>query len=81
MSDALADFRAAYLRLEEEISRLRTENEELRAGLRNDKKLSPREVARIRDLRADGWKQRDIADAFDINPATVSRIVRGEYWR
>jgi Trp operon repressor len=48
----------------------------------NAKVLSPDEVARIRRWHAAGGvSQREIADAYDINPATVSRIVRRQYHR
>lgn len=47
----------------------------------NQKKLTKREVARIRELKRNGFTQKQIADIFDCNPATVSRIIRGIYWR
>lgn len=46
----------------------------------NTKKLHP---ANVRDIRAShkrGMSQAEIAWSYQINPATVSRIVRGEYW-
>lgn len=46
----------------------------------NRKKLSEREVKEIRNLaRASHLTQREVAECYDINPATVSRIVRGLY--
>jgi DNA-binding NarL/FixJ family response regulator len=45
----------------------------------NRKKLSAREVRDIRQLKLSGMSQREIAYSYDINPATVSRIVRGHY--
>lgn len=46
----------------------------------NAKKLTADEVNRIRSLhKAQTMNQRDIAEAFDVNPATISRIVRGVY--
>jgi DNA-binding CsgD family transcriptional regulator len=46
----------------------------------NQKKLTDREVKEIRNLaRTSDLTQREIADCYDINSATVSRIVRGVY--
>jgi DNA-binding MarR family transcriptional regulator len=46
----------------------------------NAKKLTLGEVSRIRGLwRTLSMSQRAIADAFDVNPATISRTVRGVY--
>lgn len=45
----------------------------------NAKKLTGNDVHEIRLLHASGMKQRDIAYSYDVNPATVSRIVRGIY--
>lgn len=47
----------------------------------NKRKLNNREVENIRSLKRSGYSQREIADIYDINPATVSRIVRGQYHR
>ena len=47
----------------------------------NQKKLTKREVARIRELKRNGFTQKQIADIFDCHPATISRIVRGQYWK
>ncbi|MDP7733686.1 DNA-binding protein [Mycobacterium paragordonae] len=48
-------------------------------GNTNRKKLTAREVHSIRELRRSGFNQASIAQIYDINPATVSRIVRGQY--
>jgi DNA-binding MarR family transcriptional regulator len=46
----------------------------------NQKKLTDREVKEIRNLaRTSDLTQREIADCYAVNPATVSRIVRGVY--
>lgn len=45
----------------------------------NAKKLLPADVRQIRAMHKRGSSQVDIAYAFRINPATVSRIVRGHY--
>ena len=45
----------------------------------NKPKLTKREVSEIRSLKRDGWTNQEIADAYEINRSTVSRIVRGQY--
>src|SRR5690606_5462436 len=67
--------------LAEENQKLKAENRELRQKLgQNRKRLTPREVADLRRLyRTTGMNQTELAAVFDINPATVSRIVRGIY--
>ncbi|BCP36421.1 hypothetical protein MINTMi198_17910 [Mycobacterium intracellulare M.i.198] len=47
----------------------------------NNRKLTEREVSEIREHSRMGWKNADLARAFDVNPATISRIVRGQYHR
>lgn len=47
--------------------------------LDNRQKLSEREVKDIRAAHRGGMIQRDLADAYGVNPATISRIVRGIY--
>lgn len=60
---------------------LLAECKQLRAKLNNRRKLTAADVAHIRDQWGEGQTQRSIASAWDINPATVSRIVRGLYHR
>ena len=43
-------------------------------------KVTADQVREMRRLWADGWKQSDLGARYGINPATVSRIVRG-IWR
>lgn len=43
-------------------------------------KLSNADVDRLFDLRAQGWKQRDIGTALGITQSHVSRILRGKSW-
>lgn len=62
-----------------EVRSLQKEIRELRSKLDNRKKLTPVEVAHIRELHRNGYSQREIAEIFDINPATVSRTVRRIY--
>lgn len=53
---------------------------QLRFG--NRKKLSKRDVQIIRDTYSRGaFTQRELASMFDVNPATISRTVRGLYNR
>lgn len=47
----------------------------------NRPKLTKRDVLVIRSMKRNGVSQKDIADAFDCNAATISRIVRGHYYR
>lgn len=59
---------------------LRAELEALKAKQYNNRpKLGRGEVARIHEMRRAGYKLQEIADSFDVNKTTVSRIVRGEY--
>jgi DNA-binding CsgD family transcriptional regulator len=63
-----------------ERDQLRQQVDDLQNHGGNRKKLSGREVKEIRNLaRASDLTQREIADCYDINPATVSRIIRGVY--
>lgn len=60
--------------------RLRGRVEELESKeLDNKRKLSRREVQDIRDAYRGGMRQKDLADAYQVNPATISRTVRGIY--
>lgn len=60
---------------------LRRRVEELEFVARNENrpKLTDRDARRIRELERAGYTQSDIASMFDVNKATVSRIVRGIY--
>lgn len=46
----------------------------------NTRKLSPADVRAIRAKHKMGDSQAELAQYYGVNPATVSRIVRGEYW-
>ena len=70
------------------LDELKLENAELRELLSetptgpdrpNAKKLTDREVKEIREYKRAGFKNAELADMFDVNPATISRIVRGQY--
>lgn len=45
----------------------------------NRRKLTDREVKDIRAAYRGGMRQKDLADNYGLNPATISRIVRGFY--
>lgn len=63
-----------------ERDRLQRRVEELEAQRFNNRhKLGQGEVGRIREMRRAGYKVREIAESFDINKTTVSRILRGQY--
>src|SRR5690606_41381778 len=81
MGDRRSVFRKAGSELEAEVVELRPEIDPLRKGRNNQKKLSPREAKRIREKYQTGqFTQAQLADMFDVNDATVSRIVRGIYY-
>lgn len=46
----------------------------------NRKKLNASEVRTLRMMHRAGSTQAELADRFSVNPATVSRIVRGIYF-
>jgi hypothetical protein len=68
-----------------EINEMRCENGELRKRLErgseanNQRKLSKADAVHIRELHQVGVIQAEIARTYDVNPATISRIVRGFY--
>ncbi|AGM61568.1 helix-turn-helix DNA binding domain protein [Mycobacterium phage Kalnoky] len=82
MSNSLLEHLSAINDLVEDVVR---ENAELKRKLAaqndNRKKLSPGEVNTMRLMKRAGFTQAEIAESFDVNPATVSRIVRGIYHR
>ncbi|AHJ86661.1 HTH DNA binding protein [Mycobacterium phage CRB1] len=45
----------------------------------NRKKLTKQEVKDIRDAYFGGAKQKDLARSYGVNPATISRTIRGIY--
>ncbi|QHB38076.1 HTH DNA binding protein [Mycobacterium phage Noelle] len=88
--DALASSNTTLYRQREHLKavtdRLAEENRALRAKLEtkgpnrpNRPKLDRTEVEFIKDLVRSGVSRRDVAASFDVNPSTVSRIVRGQY--
>jgi predicted DNA binding protein len=64
----------------EELNYLRKRVAELEAApMDNRKKLTEREVRDIREAYRGGMRQKDLADNYGVNPATISRTVRGIY--
>lgn len=64
----------------EYVEKLEADNRVLQAKTDNHKKLLPQEVRRIRQLwESKNWTQKELSEAFMVNPGTISRIVRGEY--
>lgn len=49
------------------------------AARTNKPKLSKRDVDMMRQLKRLGATNRELATAYDVNPATVSRTIRGMY--
>lgn len=49
------------------------------AARTNKPKLSKRDVEMLRSLKRLGASNTELATAYDLNRATVSRIVRGQY--
>lgn len=45
----------------------------------NEKKLNPHQVRAIRTKHKLGDTQAELAAFYEVNPATISRIVRGYY--
>lgn len=70
-----------------EIDEILCENRELKKRvtdleartLNNRRKLSSGEVKDIRSAYQGGMIQADLANSYGVNPATISRIVRGLY--
>lgn len=80
----VADYAGQVQTLTEEKSLLVARNTALstaaaRTPADNSKKLSADDVRRMRRDAASGLSQRELADIYEVHPATVSRIVRGQY--
>lgn len=74
----LADFAKALTAVLEENDRLLKELEQTKVA-NNRPKLAESDVKTIRQLKRDGMSVREIADIYDVNKSTISRIVRREY--
>lgn len=81
MTDTIVNLIEALDGLIQERNQLRRRVEELEFLAKNENKpkLTTREVEHIHELARAGHTQTDIASMFDVNRATVSRIVRGLY--
>lgn len=65
----------------EYIEKLENENLDLRKKTDNRRKLDERDAARIRKLHSENnWTQAELAEAFNVNDGTISRIIRGIYY-
>lgn len=63
-----------------ELNYLRKRVDELESAPANNRpKLSEYEVKDIREAYKSGMSQVDLANAYGVNPATISRTVRGLY--
>lgn len=76
----LSNLMKEYDALLEERDQLRDQVVKLTAATQNNRrKLSPLEVEEIRTAHRNGMSQIDLANNYGVNPATVSRTVRGFY--
>lgn len=69
----------AHLRFDTRASNVRDMLE--RGGHDRGQKLTAADVVRLRERRAMGARQKDLADEFGITNGSVSMIVRGLHWR
>ncbi|ATL72368.1 hypothetical protein CRH09_35765 [Nocardia terpenica] len=79
---SFADSRTAAVlaRKDAEIAALKRENEILKAKTDNRKKLSPWDVQLIRRFWSTaGLTHQDLAEMFEVNRSTISRILNGTY--
>ena len=80
MTFTVTSFVAQINALLEENKRLKARVEELESKpLDNRRKLSELEVRDIRAAYRGGMSQVDLANSYGVNPATISRTVRGIY--
>jgi len=47
----------------------------------NKRKLTKRDVEMMRSLKRLGATNQELATAYDVHHGTVSRIIRGIYWK
>lgn len=80
MTESIAALARELDELLKERERLLAEIERLKAQrLDNRKKLTESEVSDIRAAHRGGMSQRALAQAYDVNPTTISRTIRGIY--
>lgn len=79
---AMVDLESMTLgEIEDYVETLEQEIKDLRKKTDNRKKLDQRDAQRIRRLyETRDLTQQDLAEMFDVNDATISRIVRGKYY-
>jgi len=79
---AMVDLESMTLgEIEDYVESLEAEVKDLRKKTDNRKKLDLRDAQRIRRLyETRDLTQQDLAEMFDVNDATISRIVRQEYY-
>jgi len=76
----LLDFMQEFVAILDERSALRKRVAELEAAPSSNKpKLTERDVKDIREAFRGGVSQKSLSDAYEVNPATISRTVRGFY--
>jgi DNA-binding transcriptional regulator YiaG len=79
---ALGEAQYKLREISEHASALEVEVQVLRAKTNNRRKLRPFEVRQLRTMAASGnVTQRQLAEYFQINTGTVSRIVNGVYYK
>lgn len=82
MSDSLLGHLSALNDLVQDVIR---ENVELKRKLEersnNRRKLSEPDVRRIRELFRSGMTRNELAESFDVNKSTISRLLRNHYHR
>ena len=77
----VADFIAGVTALVERNHELEARVAQLESQVPDNRpKLTREDVSKIHELKRAGYKQSEIAEIFDVNPATISRIVRGIYY-
>lgn len=79
---AMVDLESMTLgEIEDYVESLESEIKTLRKKTDNTKKLDLRDAQRIRRLyETRDLTQQDLAEMFDVNDATISRIVRNKYY-
>ena len=78
--DVVVNFAKALVLLLDEVDRLYHENNHLKGKLADNRpKLTETDVTSIRWLAFTGTTHREIAEIYHVTPATVTRIVNGEY--
>ena len=77
LSDVIGDLVEKLHSVQLRVAELEYEREQART--KNRPKLRPNEAQQIRILHRDGLPQKDIAQMYEVHPATISRIISGVY--